>query len=78
MIEDVGFQFVDRILFWVEDMRIYDAQGNEITEQYQDKSIERSWAGTRTTAESFAVYLAIGLVAFAGLLIAVFIWEEWK
>ena len=77
-IEDIGFQYVERISIYADKTRIYDAQGNDITAQYRDESVELSWVASKSTAEVFVLYLAMGFVIFFGLLIARFAWKEWK
>lgn len=51
----------------VKNVRFLDKDGNDITEQYRDDSVEQSWSGSRSTAEQFMIYVYIGIVAVLGL-----------
>lgn len=52
------------------DVRFLDGDGNDITEQYRDDSVEQNWSGGKSTAEQFLLYVYIGIAAVLG---AVFI-----
>lgn len=54
---------------YMQDMKLFDKNGEDITAQYKDESIA-SWAGGKSTAELFLVYVYIGIVA---VLCAVFV-----
>lgn len=79
MIEELGFQYRDGMGLYVEDRQLYDKHGNDITDSYRDETISLSAGGySQVTAETFVIYLAVGFIAFFGVLIARFIWTEWK
>lgn len=54
---------------YIQDMKLFDKNGEDITTQYKDDSIA-SWGSGKSTAELFLVYVYIGIVA---VLCAVFV-----
>lgn len=52
---------------WREDVRFLDRDGNDITKEFRDDSVQQSWSGGKSTAEQFLLYVYIGLVAALGL-----------
>ena len=45
------------------DVRYLDKDGNDITGQYRDDSVEQNWSGGKSTAEQELFYVYIGIVA---------------
>ena len=45
------------------NVRFLDKDGNDITEQYLDYSVQQGWGGGKSTAEQFLLYVYIGLTA---------------
>jgi len=54
----------------LKNVKMYDKDGNEITQQYQGGDPSVSWSSGKSTAEAFMLYVFMGIV---GLLAAVFI-----
>lgn len=52
---------------YVDDIRLLDQNGSDITEQYMDDSVNRSWSGGKTTAETVLLYVFIAITALVGL-----------
>ena len=48
------------------EVAFLDREGNDVTEQYRDDSVEQSWSGGKSTAERFLLYWFLGLIAAAG------------
>ena len=53
--------------FWVEEIRLLDQDGRDITEQYRDDSVDQSWGGGKGTAERGLVYGFMVIVAWLGI-----------
>ena len=49
------------------EVAFLDREGNDVTEQYRDDSVEQSWSGGKSTAERFLLYWFLGLIAAAGV-----------
>lgn len=49
------------------EVAFLDREGNDVTEQYRDDSVEQSWSGSKSTAERFLLYWFLGLIAAAGV-----------
>lgn len=65
--EDVKKQLgVSEGYLWSKDVRFLDKDGNDVTGQYRDDSVEQNWSGGKSTAEQFLLYVYIGIVAAIG------------
>lgn len=53
----------------VADIRYLDSNGNDITEQFQNPSVNTSWGGGKSTAELGMIYVFIGIVAALGIIV---------
>lgn len=49
------------------NVRFLDKDGNDITEQFRDDSVQQNWSGSKSTAEQFLLYVYIGITAAIGL-----------
>lgn len=49
------------------NVRFLDKNGNDITEQYRDNSVQQNWVSSKSTAEQFLLYVYIGIAAALGL-----------
>lgn len=47
---------------FVEEIILYDKDGQDVTEQYKDPTVEQSWSGGKSTAERFLLYVYIAIV----------------
>lgn len=47
---------------FVEEITLYDKDGQDVTEQYKDSTVEQSWSSGKSTAERFLLYVYIALV----------------
>lgn len=52
---------------YLEDVRLFDKDGQDITEQYKDEEMIPSWGGGLGTAETFMVYVFMALAAALGI-----------
>lgn len=46
----------------VENITLYDKDGQDVTAEYEDPSVEQTWAGGKSTAERFLLYVFIAIV----------------
>lgn len=46
----------------VENITLYDKDGEDVTAEYEDHSVEQSWSGGKSTAERFLLCVYIALV----------------
>ena len=49
------------------DVRFLDKNGNDVTDQYRDDTVQQTWAGSKGTAETFLLYVYLGIVALLGI-----------
>jgi len=52
----------------IDEVRLLDKDGKDITEQYKDESMTASWGGGKSTAELFMLYVYMGIVAILGVI----------
>jgi len=55
------------IRIYVKDMRLFDKDGQDITSQYAVDPPTASWNSGKTTAETFLLYVYIGIAALLGI-----------
>ena len=48
-------------------IELLDKEGRDVTEQYQDETVQDNWGGGKETAERFLLYVYIGIAAFLGV-----------
>lgn len=71
---ELGLTGMDLFSLSAEDIRLYDQAGSDVTAQYEDPSVDRSWSGGKGTAEMGLLYVYMGIVAvFGGILIRYFL-----
>lgn len=60
-----------------KDVRFLDENGNDVTEKYRDEKVTGGWGSGKGSAELWAVYAAVALIGFVGIvLVQYFLWEE--
>ena len=47
---------------FVEEITLYDKDGQDVTAEYEDPSVSSSWSGSKSTAERFLLYVYIVIV----------------
>lgn len=52
---------------YIDDVRLFDKDGQDITAQYKDEEMTPSWGAGIGTAETFMVYVLMGIVAILGI-----------
>ncbi len=57
----------DAVSVYLEDVRLFDKDGQDITDQYKDEEMTPSWGAGIGTAETFMVYVLMGIVAILGI-----------
>ena len=57
----------DAVSVYLEDVRLFDKDGQDITAQYKDEEMTPSWGAGIGTAETFMVYVLMGIVAILGI-----------
>jgi hypothetical protein len=78
LIEELGFQYVEYMMLCSDKMQLFDENGQDVTANYIDDTVEQSWGGSKDTAEIFMIYVTIGMIAIIGLVIAKYVSMEWK
>ena len=83
LIEEVGFVYYNNfaaLLFSIDEMRLYDNDGNDITAEYQDSSVDLSWVGSKSSGSielsNLVLYVVMGMLALGGIIIARLIWKD--
>lgn len=56
----------DAPALWVWHVSFLDRDGNDITEDFRDDSVQQNWSGGKSTAEQFLLYVYIGIAAAVG------------
>lgn len=65
--QELGFADKDIIGLRIDEIRLLDKNGEDITDQYRDESVTTSWGSGKGTAELFLVYVYMGIVAILGV-----------
>ena len=63
---ELGFSDKDIIGLHIDDVRLLDKNGEDITDEYKDETMTASWGAGKGTAELFLLYVYIGIVALLG------------
>ena len=64
--QELGFSDKDIIGLHIDDVRLLDKNGADITDEYKDESMTASWGAGKGTAELFLLYVYMGIVAALG------------
>ena len=64
--QELGFSDKDIIGLHIDDVRLLDKNGADITDEYKDESMTASWGAGKGTAELFLLYVYMGIVAVLG------------
>ena len=56
----------------LRSVKLFDENGNDITAQYTDESVEQNWVGGPSAAETGAVYVFMAIVAILGIILVRF------
>ena len=67
--QELGFSDKDIIGLHIDDVRLLDKNGADITDEYKDESMTASWGAGKGTAELFLLYVYMGIVAALGFVI---------
>lgn len=60
--EELGIPAEAMISLHIDEVTLYDKDGQDVTEQYKDPSVTASWGGGKGTAERFLLYVYMGIV----------------
>ena len=60
---ELGFSDKDIIGLHMDDVRLLNKNGEDITDEYKDESMTASWGAGKGTAEFFLLYVYMGIVA---------------
>ncbi len=58
--------------FSIRSVKLLDENGNDVTAQYTDESVDQSWAGGVGAAETGAVYVFMAIAAILGIILVRF------
>lgn len=58
--------------FGLKSVKLFDENGNDITAQHTDESVEQNWVGGPSAAETGAVYVFMAIVAVLGVILVRF------
>lgn len=61
---DIPVGEISRI--YAANIELLDKDGQDVTVDYQDETVEQSWGGGKGTAEQFLLYVYMGIVAILG------------
>ena len=64
--QELGLSDKDIIGLHIDDVRLLDKNGDDITNEYKDESMTASWGAGKGTAELFLLYVYMGIVAALG------------
>ena len=64
--QELGFSDKDIIGLHIDDVRLLDKNGADITDEYKDESMTASWGAGKGTAELFLLSVYMGIVAALG------------
>lgn len=64
---ELGLSDKDIIGLHIDDVRLLDKNGDDITDEYKDASMTASWGAGKGTAELFLLYIYMGIVAVLGI-----------
>lgn len=67
MVRELGWEDQNIDWLYVDDVQLMDRAGNDITDQYRNDEMTASWGGGKGTAETFLLYVYIGIVALLGV-----------
>lgn len=74
--KQLGFEGTTLTSLSVRDIQLLDENGNDITGQYRNSSVDTSWSGGRGTAETGMLYVFMGIVAFLGIIVVRYLLTE--
>ena len=64
--QELGLSDKDIIGLHIDDVRLLDKNGDDITNEYKDESMTASWGAGKGTAELFLLYVYMGIAAALG------------
>lgn len=72
MVQELGLD--EQSVGWlhVDDVQLMDRAGNDITDQYRDDEMTPLWGGGKTTAETFLLYVYLGIIALISVVLIQF------
>lgn len=65
--QELGLLDKDITGLHIEEIRLLDKNGKDITDEYKDESMTTSWGAGKGTAELFLLYVYMGIVAVLGI-----------
>lgn len=60
--EDLGIPADTMTHVFVDEVTLYDKDGQDVTAEYEDPSVSSNWSGSKSTAERFLLYVYIAIV----------------
>ena len=67
--EELGLSTSETNGIFTDAVVLLDKNGNDVTDQYRDDNVNDSWGTSKSTAESFLIYVYIGIVAVVGIVV---------
>ena len=72
--EELGIPAGTMTGVFAEEITLYDKNGQDVTAEYEDPTVEQSWGGGKGTAERFLLYVYIAIaIGLAALLVRYFL-----
>jgi len=67
LMRELGLADKEITCLHIDDVRLLDKNGGDITGQYKDEAMTASWGGGKGTAERFLLYVYMGIAAILGV-----------
>lgn len=67
--EELGLSTNETNGIFTDAVVLLDKNGNDVTDQYRDDNVNDSWGASKNTAESFLIYVYMGIVAVVGIVV---------
>lgn len=75
--KQLGFEEAELASLSVDHIQLLDENGNDITAQYRNYSVDTAWSGGKGTAETEMLYVFMGIVAFLGIVVIRYLLTEY-
>ena len=67
LVEELGLPGTENASLTLENVRLFNKDGTDVTEEYRNDDTDLSWSSGKSTAERFLLYVYLGIVALIGV-----------